>query len=332
MSTAPRLDRRAMLRRLAHAGLLFGGCSALGALGVISKGRWGHIVAARVIPDHRVAAPAGRPSIAVARGAVTRGAVDPARLVAAALEPLGGMGAFVRAGDIVLLKPNMAWDRTVEQGANTHPAIVAETVRRCRAAGAQRVLVAEVPVHDGVRCAERSGIRRAALEAGAEVVLPPAAAFTPAQLGGTVLSEWDVLEALFLATKLINLPVVKDHALSRMTCGFKNWYGLLGGTRARLHQDIHPSIADLGAAMRPTLTIVDATRVMMRGGPTGGRLDDVALHNAVAAGTDPVALDAWAARELSLDPHDVGHIVLAEGKGLGSIRAGLEVGEGTRVD
>jgi uncharacterized protein (DUF362 family) len=79
---------------------------------------------------------------------------------------------------------------------------------------------------------------------------------------------------------------------------------------------------DLAAAFRPTLTVVDATRVMMRNGPTGGRLEDLATVNAVAAGTDPVACDAWAARQLGLDPAAVGQVVLAEGRGLGSLAAG----------
>jgi uncharacterized protein (DUF362 family) len=153
------------------------------------------------------------------------------------------------------------------------------------------------------------------------LLLPAEAGFTRAALGGSVLDSWEVLSPLLEADRVINLPVVKDHALTRFTCGLKNWYGLLGGTRARLHQEIHQSIADLAAAMRPTLTVVDATRVMLRGGPTGGRLEDVIAMNAVAAGTDPVALDAWGAGLLRLDPRGIPFLVIAEGRGLGSIVA-----------
>jgi uncharacterized protein (DUF362 family) len=243
-------------------------------------------------------------------------------MVRAAVAALGGMGRFVKRGEAVLVKPNMAWDRTPEQGANTHPAVVGEVARLCRAAGARRVIVADSPVNDAARTAERSGIRRAALDAGAEMALPPSASFVTAALGGAVLDHWDVLAALFEADKLINLPVVKDHSLSRLTCGFKNWYGLLGGTRARLHQEIDQAITDLGAAIRPTLTVVDATRVMVRGGPTGGSLDNVVAMHMVAAGTDPVALDAWAATLLQIDPRTVPYIVLTERHGLGSLQAG----------
>jgi uncharacterized protein (DUF362 family) len=131
-----------------------------------------------------------------------------------------------------------------------------------------------------------------------------------------------VLAPALDADRIINVPVVKVHALSRLTCGLKNWYGLLGGQRELLHQWIHASIADLGSAFLPTLTVTDATRVMVRGGPQGGRPTDVVPVGAVAAGTDPVAQDAWAAGLVGLDPRDVGHIVLAEGRGLGSIASG----------
>jgi len=310
------VDRRLVLRRLGQAGLVLGASSVLGALGLVSRGRWSPAGQAPAIPNHGVPADARFPSLTVARGG------PPADLVRGAVDAVGGMSRFVRPGETVLLKPNMAWDRTVEQGANTHPEVVAATIRLCREARAGRIVVAEVPVHDAARAATRSGIRKAALEEGAEFLLPSKAEFHPAALGGAVLDQWEVFDPLLAADKVINLPVVKDHALTRLTCGLKNWYGLLGGTRARLHQEIHLCIADLAAAMRPTLTIVDATRVMMRGGPTGGRLEDVVIENAVGAGTDPVALDAWGASLLGLDPSQVRYLEIADSRGLGSLRAG----------
>jgi uncharacterized protein (DUF362 family) len=309
-------DRRLVLKRLGQAGAVLGASGALAAWGLRSPGRFRPGGAARTLRDLRVPDVAGRPPIVVGHGS------DPALLVRAALAGLGGMERFVRPGETVLVKPNMAWDRTPEQGANTNPEVVAEVVRQCRAAGARRVVVAENPVHDAERVAERSGIRAAALAAGGTFVLPGASGFTWTALGGSVLASWDVLSVLFQADRLVNVPVVKHHSLSRLTCGFKNLMGLIGGSRGRLHQDIHPSLVDLASAFRPTLTVVDATRVMKRNGPTGGRLDDVETVNAVGAGTDPVACDAWAARQLGLDPRDVGHVVLADGRGLGSLAAG----------
>ena len=279
-------------------------------------GRFRPGASARGLRNLRVADEPGRPPLAVARGS------GPAVLVRAAVAAIGGMDRFVKPGETILVKPNMAWDRTPEQGANTNPEVVAEVVRLCRAAGARRVIVAENPVHDAERVAARSGIGAAVAAAGGELVLPGASGFESMTLGGSVLATWDVLSVVFQADRLVNVPVVKHHSLSRLTCGLKNHMGLIGGTRGRLHQEIHPALVDLAAAFRPTLTVVDATRVMMRNGPTGGRLEDLAAVDAVAAGTDAVACDAWAARQLGLDPRDVGHVVLAEGRGLGSVAAG----------
>jgi uncharacterized protein (DUF362 family) len=312
-----RISRRAVLSRLGQAGLVAGASTGLAAWGIFSRGRFGARAGPQPLPDRRVAPDPLLPSIAAARGP------DPATLVRAALERVGGMGRFVHPGERVLVKPNMAWDRTAEQGANTHPQVVAELVRQCRAAGASLVIVADNPVHDADRVAERSGIRRAALDAGAEVRLPAASGFTRARLAGAALDEWDVLSVAFEVDRLINVPVVKTHSLSLLTAGFKNLMGLID-SRPRLHQDIHPALVDLAAAFRPTLTVVDATRVMVRGGPTGGRLDDVVARDCVAVGTDPVACDAWAAGQLGLDPRDVVHIVQAEGRGLGRLRSGIE--------
>lgn len=313
-----RPDRRLVLRRLGQAGIVLGGSSVVASLGLFSRGRWAGKKAAEAIPRYFLPAETAYPAAVIARGG------SPAALARAAVERVGGMGRFVGRGETVLVKPNMAWDRTPEQGANTHPEIVAEVVRLCREAGAGRVVVADVPVHDARRTAARSGIEEAARKAGAEFFTPATAGFTVASLGGSILDRWEVFDPILRADRLINLPIVKDHGLSRLTCCMKNLYGVLGGTRGRLHQSIHISIADLAAAFRPTLTVVDATRVMLRGGPQGGRLDDLLPVGAVGAGTDMVALDAWGATLLGIDPKEIDHIVLAQGRGLGTFGAPLE--------
>ncbi len=310
------VDRRLVLRRVAGAGLVLGGSGALAWLGGAARGRFQPALPAQALRDHRVGEESSRPPLVVAHGS------DPAAIVKAALAGLGGIARFVKRGETVLVKPNMAWDRTPEQGANTHPDVVAEVVRQCRAAGAARVIVTDNPVHEASRVAARSGIAAAARAAGAELLSAAGAALVPVAIGGVVLSSWEVLAAVLQADRLINVPVVKHHSLSRLTCGLKNHMGLLGGSRGRLHQEIHACVVDLAAAFRPALTVVDATRVMVRNGPTGGRLDDLKTVNAVAAGTDAAACDAWAARQLGLDPYDVPAIVQAEGRGLGRVAAG----------
>jgi uncharacterized protein (DUF362 family) len=262
--------------------------------------------------DHTVEADTALPEMVVVQGD------DPRALVRRAFEDLGGVGRFIAHGDVVVLKPNIAWDRTPEQAANTNPELVAEVVKQCRQAGAKRVIVTDVSCNDAERCFHRSGIAAAARAEGADVVLPDPARFREVNLGGEILQDWQVFAPFLEADKVINLPIAKQHDLTGATLGFKNWYGILGGERNRLHQQIHQSLVDLAAFMLPTLILIDCYRVLLRNGPTGGNLEDVALHKTLVAGTDPVALDAYVAKTYwDLDADALPYLKLAERRGLG---------------
>ena len=273
--------------------------------------------------DHRVAAASGAPILAIAQYPADGGNAqpgEPAALVRSVLEDLGGISRFVRPQEVVVIKPNIAWDRTPEQAANTNPEIVAEVVRQCREAGAKRVIVTDVSCNEARRCFHRSGIEAAAKAAGAEVILPDPDLFREVALGGVMLQTWPVFSLFLEADKILNLPIAKHHGLCGVTLGMKNWYGILGGQRSRLHQQIHQSLADLAGFMLPTLTIMDCYRILLRNGPTGGNLEDVALKKTVIAGTDPVALDAYVAKAYwDLDPERLPYLQLASNRGLGTI-------------
>ncbi|MGD2122480.1 MAG: DUF362 domain-containing protein [Gemmatimonadota bacterium] len=245
--------------------------------------------------------------------------VDPVSALNQALDGIGGIGRFVRPGERVVVKPNVGWDRTPAQGANTNPALVSEMVRLCLVAGAEQVTVTDVSCNDPRRSFLRSGIREAAETAGARVMLPAPEDYGEVDLGGVVLRDWDVLRHFVETDRFINMPVIKHHNLTLCTIGMKNLYGILGGRRNRLHQEIDQSIVDLAAFVRPTLTVVDGTRVLFRSGPQGGSLDDVSIENTVLCSTDPVAADARGAEFLDLSPDRVGHIVLADRTGVGTL-------------
>jgi len=308
----------AMTRREALLQLLRVGGVAAGAAGA---GLWLSERSRKPIPeqaeqarrDHRVATDVQWPQMTVVQSG------EPRALAAQALQNLGGMSRFISKQDVVVLKPNIAWDRTPEQAANTNPELVAEVVRQCWQAGARRVIVTDVSCNEPRRCFQRSGIQAAARTEGAEVMLPEADHFREVDLGGVVLKNWPVFAPFLEADKVINLPIAKHHALTGATLGMKNWYGILGGERNRLHQQIHQSLADLASFMLPTLTIMDCYRVMLRNGPTGGNLEDVVLKKTLIAGTDPVAIDAYAAKAYwNLDAENLPYLQMAAARGLGT--------------
>ncbi|PWB75395.1 cytoplasmic protein [candidate division GN15 bacterium] len=235
------------------------------------------------------------------------------------LDAIGGIKRFVEKGERVVIKPNLGWDRTPETGANTSPILVGEMVRLCIAAGAAEVIVTDVSCNDPRRCYIRSGVREAVEKAGGKALLPREEDFVKTVIDGKMITTWPVLKYFVQTDKLINMPIIKQHSLLECTCSMKNWYGILGGPRHQLHQKIDQSIVDLAAFCRPTLTVVDATRVLLRNGPTGGSLDDVAIENTVLCATDEVAADSRACEFLGLRGDHVGHIVLAEKTGLGKV-------------
>ncbi len=261
--------------------------------------------------DYRIENKKVYPDLAVVRGK------DTDKIVRAAIERIGGMGRFVSPGDKVLLKPNAAWDRQPEQAANTNPDVVASVVKLCLEARASEVWVTDVSVNDPYRCFARSGIEAAVKRSGGRLKLNTDNDFVPTDLKGESLKVWPVSRFYHQADKLINLPIAKQHSLSKCTMAMKNLYGSLGGQRNRLHQDINTSIADLASAIRPTLTVLDATRVLRRNGPTGGNLSDVSIDNTVVAGIDIVAVEAYGLRFLDLRVEDIPFISMAEKRGLG---------------
>ena len=264
--------------------------------------------------DHRVAASAEWPDVAVVQNG------EPRDLVRQAIADLGGMSRFVAKQDVVVIKPNIAWDRTPEQAANTNPDVVAETVRQCWQAGAKRIIVTDGSCNEPRRCFHRSGIEAAAKAEGAEIVLPDPDRFREVDMGGVVLKSWPVFTPFLEADKIFNLPIAKHHELTGATLGMKNWYGILGGQRNRLHQQIHQSLVDLANFMLPTLTLMDCYRILLRNGPTGGNLEDVAVKKTLVAGTDPVAIDAYVAKAYwNLDPAHLPYLQMAADKGLGTV-------------
>jgi uncharacterized protein (DUF362 family) len=236
-----------------------------------------------------------------------------------AVEALGGISKFISPGDVVVIKPNMSWDRTPEQAANTNPLVVKTMVELCYQAGAKTVKVFDNTINNAQRCYVRSGITEAAREAGADVHFVDRRKFRRMKIGGEALSEWPIYTEAVEADKLINIPIAKDHGLARLTMGIKNFMGLCGGRRWSFHQRIHEVLADLANFFKPTLVVIDATRILTANGPQGGSLSDVKKLDTVIAGTDQVSVDAYGATLFGISPGDIGYIRNAHNMGVGTM-------------
>jgi len=243
---------------------------------------------------------------------------SPAQLVRKAVEELGGMEKFVSKGQTVLLKPNIGWDRTPEQAANTNPEALAEVVKMCKEAGAKRVRVLDRTCNQPKRCYRRSGIESAAKKAGAEVRHIVESRFKEVEIpDGENIKIWPLYRDILEFDVFINMPIAKHHHISGVTLGFKNLMGIMGDDRGKIHKNFHTNIVDINTAVKPTLTIIDAYRIMVRNGPTGGNLDDVETLKVIIAGTDRVAIDAYAVSLFGQDPKNIEYIQNASKRGLG---------------
>ncbi len=262
---------------------------------------------------------------------------DPAPLVAAvkggagpaarrAVELLGGMGRFVRPGQRVVVKPNIGWDRTPEQAANTHPEVVVAVARMCLEAGAAEVLVFDRTCNDQRLCYRRSGIEAAVEGLGerrVRLLHPDQRRYRPTPIpGGRALSSAEYYEDALTADVFLNLPIAKHHGLSGLTMGLKNVMGVVGGNRGRIHTDFDEKIVDLNLGRPSHLVVLDATRVLLDHGPQGGRLEDVAHPGVIVAGADVVAVDAYATRFFGRKPGEIGHLARAAERGLGRLDPG----------
>ena len=250
---------------------------------------------------------------------IVRGA-DRLKCIKLALKALGGIEAFIKKGDQVLLKVNAAFASPPALAATTHPQLVSGVARLCFKAGARSVQVSDNPINDPASCFMLSGIEAAARGAGAQVVFPRSGYFKNYTLPrGRLIVDWPLLyEPLRRANKVIGISPLKDHHRSGASMSMKNWYGLLGGRRNIFHQDIHNIIKELALMIRPTLVILDGTVAMLKNGPTGGSLSDLKQTNTLIVSTDQVAADAFGATVIGKDPAGLPFIAKAEQAGAGT--------------
>ena len=237
-----------------------------------------------------------------------------------AIEELGGIERFVKKNDIVVIKPNIGWNRTPEYAADTNPEIISTLIKMCRDAGAKRVRVFDNTCNTAKMCYHNSGIYDAVKQAGGDIYHVSDWKFLPGEFPrGSKMQSWPIFKDAVECDCFINVPIAKHHSLTGLTLSMKNLMGVCGGSRGKIHWDIDIKLAELTAFIKPDLTVIDAYRILLRHGPSGGNLNDVSLKKTVIAGTDPVLADAYAATLFGKDPGEIGTIVSGARHKLGSM-------------
>jgi uncharacterized protein (DUF362 family) len=237
-----------------------------------------------------------------------------------ALQEVGGIGAFVRKGQTVVIKPNIGWSQEPRIGATTNPELVKRLVEQCVQAGAKKVWVFDHSCDNGPASYKASLIESYARDGGAtvapgdssssyqEVVVP----------GAVTLKKMRVHELILEADVFINLPVLKDHSGAGMTCAMKNLMGVAWDRGAFHAHGLDQCIADSCLFRKPALNIVDADKIMLSGGPRGHAGSQYNEQQMLILSADIIAIDAVSARTLGKTPNDFGYIAKGEERGLGT--------------
>jgi uncharacterized protein (DUF362 family) len=251
---------------------------------------------------------------------------QPAAATTKALEAMGGISRFVNKGQRVVLKPNMSFARPPEMGANTHPLVVATVARACVDAGAERVVVLDHTLARPELCLERSGIREAckSIKGVHVLAINERKFFREVKVPqGKVLENVEIMREVLDSQVLINIPTAKSHSATGVSLGIKGLMGLIYD-RESFHSryNMNQALADLATVIKPQLTILDATRALVTGGPGGP--GEVQKPNLVIAGIDPVAVDSYGVTVApwygkNFKGRHVEHLLATYQRGLGKI-------------
>ncbi|HEY3267434.1 MAG TPA: DUF362 domain-containing protein [Armatimonadota bacterium] len=255
-----------------------------------------------------------------------------------AINELGGIEKFVKKGDRVALSPNMGWMRTPEQAAATHPDVLRAVVQMCQRAGASRITCVDYTLDDWQLAFETCGANAAVKGTRASLLSPteesmyaevdipsyvPAKTFE-GQAWRCVHRDNRITQKIpreiVQADAFIVMPIVKDHEAAVITVSMKKLMGNIWNRKDYHRHGLHECIAELNMALRPTLILADATRVLQTRGPKGP--GEVTIPNQVVAGVDPVAVDAYCTKFLTVKgvtPDQVPHLVMAAQLGRGEI-------------
>ena len=239
------------------------------------------------------------------------------------IQEFGGIGTFVQKGQKVLIKPNIGWDVIPDLAANTNPLLVKRIIEHCFKAGAKDVYVLDHTIDNWINTYKNSGIEKAAKNAGAKVVPANSESYyqTVEIPGGIKLTKAKVHELLLETDVFINIPILKEHNSTRMTCCLKNTMGIVWDRGYWHSNNLHQCIADFALfEKKPSLNVIDCYNVLVKHGPQGISKEDVVQMKSQILTTDWVAGDAASAKMLGIEPEKIDYLSIAHKMGLGNMK------------
>ena len=231
---------------------------------------------------------------------------------------LGGMAAFAKPGQRVIVKPNLLRPATPAQGVSTHPAVVKAVVKLVLEVGATPIIV-DSPGGPHNRAYLRvlystTGMDTVSQETGASIS-DDMRTTRVSHPQGHLIKLVDMLAIIAEADAIINLPKLKTHGLTTMTGAIKNLFGVIPGiTKAGYHAKLQTPrqfsemLIDVFHCCHPVLNVMDAVVGMEGNGPSNGKLRDVGL---ILASGDGIALDVVAASLAGIEPLSVPPLAVA---------------------
>lgn len=247
---------------------------------------------------------------------------EPAALFDAGIAALGGMSRFVKPGDRAVIKPNASWNIDPSRGATTTPSLIGRIAEHCFEARARQVSILDHTIDTWHLAYEATGMKRYAERSDARLVPGNSESlYQTVQIpGGKNLESTKVHEVVLEADVLINVPILKDHGSTRMTCALKNLMGLVWNRWYYHSHGLNQCIADFPLYRTPDLNVVDAYTVMTSGGPRGSsHRSNLEIQKMQILSPDIVAADSAAAQTFGAEPADIRHIPLAAEHGLGTM-------------
>jgi len=241
---------------------------------------------------------------------------EPKELFDRAVKEMGGLGRFISKGDVVVVKPNIGWDRAPEYAANTNPDLVEAIIKECFKVGAKKVKVFDRTCNNPQRCYRNSAIEEKAKAAGAETSHMKKNRYKPLQVNGELVKEWPIYKDYLDADKVINVPIAKHHSMATVSLGLKNLMGVFGEDRGKVHKDFSTRLIDIDKEILPQLTIIDGYRILTNHGPRGGNLEDVVMKKTLIMSPCTVNADILGLQLFGHKLEDIDHINMALKRGL----------------